>query len=343
MGRLPLRVSAVADDSSLASSSIASVGAPFPTPDIKDEAAASGRAASSLARLYISPLRYPGGKRKLASYVASLLDAHQISSVDRIIEPFAGGAATSIAFLEAGLACEAVLNDRDQLVASFWATVFSRKSDQLADMILDAKVDLPTWRKIRASEPDTDVEKAFKCLFLNRTSFSGSLKNTAGPIGGQKQAGAYRIDCRWNAEKLAERIWELARLRDRVRVRSMDFRRFVGAYRAAYSRRRESSVLWYIDPPFFHKADALYRYWFDEKDHRALASIVRKLPGLWMLSYDNCIESREMYADHPGRSFVDMRYTAAKRSVVQRLDCTELVVSGYSTHATCTHRTDNRD
>ena len=298
--------------------------------DLFDEGGASGRIGSILARRYISPLRYPGGKRKLASHVAGLLDRHNLKNVDRIIEPFAGGAATSIAFLEAGLAREAVLNDLDPLVSAFWATVFSRRADQLADRILDAKIDLQTWDDLRASDPTDEVDRAFKCLFLNRTSFSGSLKKTAGPIGGRKQESEYSIDCRWNAEGLAERVWGLSKLQDRVTVRSTDFRRFMGSYRSACSRRPDRSVLWYIDPPFFHKADALYRFWFNDRDHKALEKSVRSLPGLWMLSYDNCLESREMYADHPGRAFVDMRYTAAKRSVVQRLDCTELVVTGYS-------------
>lgn len=298
--------------------------------DALDVNSAVSRIVPVLSRHYISPLRYPGGKRKLASHVAGLLDRHSLKCVDRIIEPFAGGAATSIAFLEAGLAEEAVLNDLDPLVSAFWATVFFKKADQLADKILDAKIDLQVWDELRASDPSDDVDRAFKCLVLNRTAFSGSLKETAGPIGGRRQESEYSIDCRWNAERLAERVWGLSQLKDRVRVRCSDFRRFMGSYRSASSRRPETSLLWYIDPPFFHKADELYRFWFDHRDHKALASSVRNLPGIWMLSYDNCLESREMYAEHPGRALVDMRYTAAKRSVVQRLDCTELVVTGCS-------------
>lgn len=45
----------------------------------------------ALARKYISPLRYPGGKRKLVTHVAAVLDRNSIPRVDRIIEPFVGG------------------------------------------------------------------------------------------------------------------------------------------------------------------------------------------------------------------------------------------------------------
>lgn len=45
----------------------------------------------ALARKYVSPLRYPGGKRKLVTHVASALDHHGMPKIDRVIEPFTGG------------------------------------------------------------------------------------------------------------------------------------------------------------------------------------------------------------------------------------------------------------
>lgn len=277
--------------------------------------------------MYVSPLRYPGGKRKLVAHLADFLDRQGLTHVDRVIEPFAGGASVSIALLEAGVAEHAVLNDIDPMIAAFWKTVFSPNARALVDRILQAEVNLSTWEALRRSEPTCELERAFKCLFLNRTSFSGSLQSSAGPIGGKAQSGAYLIDCRWNAERLANRISELSALAPRVRVRCSHFRRFIGSYKASCTRKPQMNTLWYLDPPFFHKADKLYRYWFDDTDHRTLRKTVLSLSGTWMLSYDNCPESRSMYSDCKVRSFVDMRYTAAKRTVVQRLDCTELVVT----------------
>lgn len=141
--------------------------------------------AKTLARKYLSPLRYPGGKRKLVSHVATMLDDVGVDRVDRIIEPFAGGAAMSIALIEANVAEEAVLNDLDPLVAAFWSVVFSDQHNELADRVLDANVTVAEWEKQRSSESDDPVDMAFKCLFLNRTSFSGSLSIFAGPLGGK--------------------------------------------------------------------------------------------------------------------------------------------------------------
>ncbi|TMV81620.1 DNA adenine methylase [Thioclava sp. BHET1] len=287
-------------------------------------------ATKALARKYLSPLRYPGGKRKLVTHVASALDRNGLSKLDRIIEPFTGGAAMSIALVEAKIAGEAILNDVDPLVSAFWAVVFSDQHFELADRVLDAKVTLAEWEKQRAANPVNIVDKAFKCIFLNRTSFSGSLNRSAGPLGGKAQSSANLIDCRWNAEELAERIWRLGSLSGRVRVYNKDFRSLVGSFRSAHTRKPDLLALWYFDPPFFHKAEKLYRYWFKNEDHRALARCLARLDEPWILSYDSCPEARQMYRDHTGRSAVDMRYTAAKSVAVQKIECAEMIVENFS-------------
>lgn len=286
-------------------------------------------ATKALSRKYLSPLRYPGGKRKLVTHVAAALDRNGISSIDRVIEPFSGGAAMSIALVEAGIARQAILNDLDPLVAAFWQVVFSEQNNELADLILDAKVTLNEWERQRSYQPKNALEKAFKCIFLNRTSFSGSLHPSAGPLGGKAQTSAHSIDCRWNPEALAQRIWQLGELDGRVRVHNEDFRKLVKSYRSAHTRKPELKAFWYVDPPFFRKADKLYRYWFENNDHLALRQCLQRMNDPWILSYDSCPEARQMYKHHAGRAVVDMRYTAAKSLPVQKLDCTEMVVESF--------------
>lgn len=280
-------------------------------------------------RPYLSPLRYPGGKRKLVAQIGRMLDNAGVKRLGRILEPFVGGGAVSIAFLEAGLAEEAVLNDIDPLVATFWHVVFSDKAFDLVDRIYDTPASLEKWHEVKGSEYESQIDIAFKCLFLNRTSFSGALHNAAGPIGGQSQASQYDIGCRYNQEALAERIFRLQKFSGRVRVRNVDFRRFMGYFRSGRSRKTKIDFddFWYLDPPFFHKADKLYRFWFESQDHKRLAETLKNLEGRWLLSYDQCPEARQMYSAHPGRTAVDMRYSAAGAGVVQRMDTSEMIVS----------------
>src|SRR5258708_2042147 len=84
----------------------------------------------------LSPLQYPGGKRKLVPLLIDLIGRSD-AEVELLIEPFAGGAAVSIALLEAGVVERIALADADPLIAAFWSVVFSEKAIELADRIYD--------------------------------------------------------------------------------------------------------------------------------------------------------------------------------------------------------------
>ena len=272
----------------------------------------------------LSPLRYPGGKRKLAPMLAHLLLLAG-RKPKLFIEPFAGGAAVSIALLEQGLIEAIALADRDPLIAGFWSVVFSPQASKLADRIYDTAISVKEWDRQRKSDPTDPVEIAFKCLYLNRTSFSGSLMDRTGPIGGARQKGAYKIDCRFNRSVLAERVLELSRLSSHVA-----FVRCQG-YRATFAQMRRradgSSALWYLDPPFFNKAKRLYRYSFEPQEHEDLADQLDTLPGEWVLSYDDVPQARQMYQAHPGFAVVNLQYTARVDDGA-RLVSSEVLVSG---------------
>lgn len=266
----------------------------------------------------ITPLRYPGGKRKLGPFIADLITKDG-ERPKLLAEPFAGGAAVSISLLEAGYADEIALNDMDELVAAFWGVVFSREAAILADMVEAADVTVAEWYRMKKLRPSSTMEAAFKCLFLNRTSFSGSLHKEAGPMGGRSQAKGDLIGSRFNRAKLARRIRQLGDIRDRVRAVTC------GHYADAMVSHDSGDTLWYLDPPFFVKADRLYRYHFDEAGHSALALNIGRLQGRWILSYDDHADARRMYGEHPGFARIGLQYTAAVEGARQQKG--EIVVS----------------
>ena len=57
----------------------------------------------------------------------------------------------------------------------------------------------------------------------------------------------------------------------------------------------KTKCFFYLDPPFYHKADSLYGYYFDEKDHVDLRNYLNTLDAPWMLSYDDAPEIRALY------------------------------------------------
>ena len=72
----------------------------------------------SCSRFY-SPLRYPGGKRKIAGYIKLLLEQNLLLD-GNYVEPYAGGASVAIDLLCNEYVTEIHINDIDKPVYSFW-------------------------------------------------------------------------------------------------------------------------------------------------------------------------------------------------------------------------------
>src|SRR5690606_910384 len=143
------------------------------------------------------------------------------------------------------------------------------------------------WRRQKALKPDSVRSAAWKCLYLNRTSFNGII-HKAGPIGGWEQKNR-TLDVRFNSEKLILRIDELFAMRDQVeQVGSVNWRKF------CTNDRYRSGVFLYLDPPYYHKAEQLYGHLFDEKKHRSVRDFLLSITVPWMLSYDDAPEVREL-------------------------------------------------
>ena len=257
----------------------------------------------------VSPLRYPGGKRRLWGYIAEVMRLNSLRP-KLFVEPFAGGASVALQLLSAGLVERIALGERDPLVASFWKTVFSEPK-WLISQVRRTSITVARWRHFRNATLSSRRERALACLFLNRTSFSGILARTAGPIGGVRQRSKHKIDCRFPRRTVERRILAASRLRDQV-VLVMH-----AGWKETMRRVRElgygdDEVFYYLDPPFFAKADRLYRYHFSGTDHEHLHDALTRLRSPWLLSYDPAPAILSRYS-HNGRGpkRIDLLYSAA--------------------------------
>jgi DNA adenine methylase len=235
------------------------------------------------------------------------------------VEPFCGGGSVSLGLLELDVVETVLLADLDELIAAFWKQVARHTERLIADM-MDEPVTVERWDYWRGYHPRNDREKALKCLFLNRTTFSGIIHGAAGPIGGRKQASQYTIDCRFEKDALARRIRNAGKLAasDRiVRVHKGDWRSTVKvAEELAAKHDDPEATLFYLDPPYIRKASKLYELAFEEQDHRDLADFLGENRHRWILSYD-----REPLVEDLYRGMGDVRefrvthhYTAAGKN-----------------------------
>ncbi len=271
----------------------------------------------------LSPLRYPGAKRRLAGYVSEAIRLNGLRP--RVfVEPFAGGASVSLQLLNNGVVDAVVLGERDPLVAAFWKVVFD-DSEWLIEQISEVEVSVANWSFFRDTHFRSNRDLALACVFLNRTSFSGILAKTAGPIGGREQESEYKVDCRFNVATIAKRIRQIAALRDRVLlVRQGDWASTIEEVESwGYG---EQEVFYYLDPPFYAKAARLYRYYFGADDHTTLHDRLVRLTQPWLLSYDPEPTIQALYSHNgQGPKRVDLLYSASGTGAL--VEAQELIVT----------------
>ena len=247
-----------------------------------------------------SPLRYPGGKGKLARFVATLIKQNALSD-GLYVEPYAGGEAVAWELLLTGVVRRVAINDVSRPVFAFWQSVLEQ-TDELAALIYDTPVDLASRDRLKAvfSSPDSasDLELGFAMFFLNRTHRSGILNG--GVIGGREQSGKWKIDARYNKADLIRRIERIAAARRRIELTNLDAVEFVQLKSPAWP----AKTLVYLDPPYYEKGSQLYYDYYGEKDHLAVAQAVRSLIKVhWLVSYDDVLPIQEMYSGTPALQY----------------------------------------
>ncbi|MDR1450659.1 MAG: DNA adenine methylase [Propionibacteriaceae bacterium] len=259
---------------------------------------------------FISPLRYPGGKARIAPYLAQLIRAQNYRPMS-YAEPFAGGAGAALKLLVDETVKTIHINDLAPGVAAFWRSVFYN-GEALATMVCDASVTVDDWRHHREvfdnPEEHDDLILGFSTFFLNRCNRSGIL--TACPIGGFDQSGKWKIDARFNRSDLSERIRLLGQYRRRVSVTQMDAKDFVSSV-----EHMGRSLLLYVEPPYLIQGEDLYLDSLSYTDHVALAKHLGTTSVPWILTYDTANQvTDELYRGCRAARF-NIAHTAQKQHV----------------------------
>ncbi len=220
-------------------------------------------------------LRYPGGKFYAANKINSFLNVPH----DEFREPFAGG--LSIFLFKDPMSKLNWINDIDKELINFYKII--QDSDTRAKLyrLLDKEfVNKNRYKEVKEMLPATDVERAFKFFYLNRTSFSGIMKN---PRWG------YALGSSTPPRKWIKIIEPVAMKLKGVKITHLDFSKVILA------KPKYKQVLLYLDPPYYSAAKFLYTHDFKETDHIRLAKLLKKTKFKFVLSYDDCKEVRNLY------------------------------------------------
>ena len=244
----------------------------------------------------VSPFRYPGGKAFMTAYLRNKLSDLNDRSSRCLAEPFCGGAGAALNLLADGDVASVLLNDADARIYSAWYAILN-EGDRFISEIRSVNLDMDEWyfhrdTVERFTGNEYSFEVGFSTFYMNRTTRSGIIMNS-GPIGGFDQSGRWKIDARFNPERLSLQVKWISEKRNQISLSNNDALTFIDQIR----RKRDlSNIMFFIDPPYVRAGGRLYLDGMSEAKHVALSDILvgGSIPH-WILTYDDAPLIRQLY------------------------------------------------
>ncbi len=257
-----------------------------------------------------SPLRYPGGKAKIAKKVHNIIENNNLIG-GTYIEPFAGGSGVALYLLSNDYMDRIVMNDYDRSIYAFWYCILNH-TEEFCLRIFDTDISVESWdyqKQIQNNkENENIIDLGFSTFFLNRTNRSGRIES--GMIGGRAQNGDYLMDCRFNKDVLISQIQSIGALRSRIELYNEDA---IQLFRKNPQLINEHTFI-YFDPPYYHQGGNLYTNFYRHNDHQDLHNYIQNLNANWIITYDNETEITEMYNEYRQIEF-NISYTMERKYV----------------------------
>lgn len=244
--------------------------------------------------MFYSPLRYPGGKNKLAAFIAKICMDNVKNG--HYVEPYSGGASVALFLLIEGYVERITINDKDRSIYAFWHSVLN-KTNQLCELIENSKLTVNEWRKQKAIQQNKEqcdlLILGYSTFYLNRTNRSGII--SGGVMGGVNQDGNYLMDCRFNKKDLISRVKLIAANKKNIRLYKKDAIKLIDKIQLECENEK---TIFYFDPPYYLKAESLYLNHYNHSDHRIISEKIKAIRNIsWIVSYDNTKEIQSLYED----------------------------------------------
>ena len=232
-----------------------------------------------LAKRLTGPLRWYGGKQRLAPKLVPLIPEHQT-----YIEVFAGG--LGLLFAKDTSPLE-VVNDLDSGIVNFYRVLRDKgKFEEFHRQISLTPFAREEYLNCQATwmTCEDDVEKARRWFTVVRQCFTGRFASgfgisvTAGRHGMATNVAGYL--------SAINRLPEISERLRRVQIEGKDFREIIKSY-------DQPKAFFYLDPPYIadtRKAKKVYMHEMTNRDHEDLVELLLGIEGKAILSgYDHPI------------------------------------------------------
>lgn len=274
-----------------------------------------------------TPLRYPGGKSRVAEYLVSLFP-----SFDEYREPFLGGGSV---FLETmGKHPESVfwINDLYHDLYCFWKGMID-SPDEVIGVVEDIRNIYSDGKKMYEDVLTMmDSERKFhnvirlsaEFFIINRITFSGTSLS-----GGYSEESFNKRFTESSIERLDTLGREISG-KENIHLTNLDFSDVICGESPFDNN---GQVFLFLDPPYYTAENsALYGRNGDKHkgfDHDRLHDVLGCCGHKWIMTYDDCEYTRDMYQGYeimPFKFAYGMRNTGNKEN---NMIGKELIISNY--------------
>lgn len=223
-------------------------------------------------------LRYPGGKFYALKFLKPFWEK---ISHDEYREPFFGGGSVFFAKPKSKLNW---INDLEPELINLLKVISDddKKSELLKYFEGEVEATKDKYNFVKTLTSNNDIEKAYKFYYLNRTSYSGKMKNPSWGYRPKRSVPPYR----WK-----EKIDFASTKLKNVKITNLDFEDVISAPPMG------NCTLIYLDPPYYKvKQENHYIKFFSKEDHLRLSVLLKNTTHKFFLTYDDCEEIRQMYS-----------------------------------------------
>lgn len=221
-----------------------------------------------------SPLRYIGGKSRLAEKIVSRIPCHKT-----YCEVFAGAA--WVFFRKEPSPCE-IINDIDGDLVAFYRVLQNHFEEFIKQFkwLLVSRDWWGDWKRQQQAGGLTDIQRAARYYYLQRLCFGGRVKGrTFGTAKNRLPA--------INLVRLEEDLSDIhLRLASTV-VENLPWQKVVAIYDSP-------DTFFYLDPPYY-KAPFYKENLRTKSDFDALASALSKIKGRFLLSINDHLVMRDAF------------------------------------------------
>lgn len=217
-----------------------------------------------------------GGKSRLADRILPLIPAHTC-----YVEPFAGGAA--IFFRKAPSECE-VLNDVNGELVNLYRVV----QHHLEEFCKQFKYELISrqrfeWHKLAAPETLTDIQRAARFFYLQKTAFGGKSD-------GQSFGTTTTTSPKFNLMRVEQDL-SMAHIRlSGATIEHLDWQEVVEKYDRPHT-------VFFMDPPYWDTQG--YGVEFGREQYDEMASLARSIEGKMIITVNDHPEMQRAFAGLP--------------------------------------------